>query len=61
MAIAVPDHVIQARGRWKSDCYKLYLVVPSEALKSAAIRMASTSAQDDGGWHAAALVTLAKS
>ncbi len=24
----VPDHLIQALGRWKSDCYKLYIDTP---------------------------------
>ena len=28
----IPDHLIQARGRWTSNAYQLYIRTPSEAL-----------------------------
>ena len=28
----VPDHLIQALGRWSSDAYQLYIRMPSESL-----------------------------
>ena len=28
----IPDHLIQAMGRWNSDAYKLYIRTPVEAL-----------------------------
>ena len=30
----VPDHLIQALGRWNSNAYQLYIRTPSEALAS---------------------------
>ena len=30
--MGVPDHLIQAMGRWNSDAYKLYIRTPAEAL-----------------------------
>ena len=30
--MGVPDHLIQAVGRWNSDAYKLYIRTPAEAL-----------------------------
>ena len=32
--MGVPDHLIQAVGRWNSDAYKLYIRTPAEALLS---------------------------
>ena len=30
--MGVPDHLIQAVGRWNSNAYKLYIRTPAEAL-----------------------------
>ena len=31
----IPDHLIQAMGRWNSDAYKLYIRTPAEVLAQA--------------------------
>lgn len=36
----VPDHLIQALGRWTSNAYQLYIRTPSEALASLSNRLA---------------------
>ena len=36
---AVADHLIQVLGRWKSDCYKVYIRTSNETLHSAHIAM----------------------
>lgn len=36
----VPDHLIQALGRWTSNAYQLYIRTPSEALAGLSNRLA---------------------
>lgn len=36
----VPDHLIQALGRWTSNAYQLYIRTPSEALASLSLQLA---------------------
>ena len=36
----VPDHLIQALGRWSSNAYQLYIHMPSEALASLSLKLA---------------------
>jgi hypothetical protein len=38
-AAGVPDHLIQTMGRWASDCYKLYIELPTERLVEAGRKM----------------------
>lgn len=33
-SLGVPDHLIQLLGRWRSDCYKLYITTPRETIAS---------------------------
>ena len=34
----IPDHLIQAMGRWTSNAYQLYIWTPSEALASLSLQ-----------------------
>jgi integrase len=38
-AAGTPDHIIQIMGRWVSDCYKLYIELPTDHLLAATRRM----------------------
>jgi len=38
-SVGVPVYVIQAIGRWSSDCFKIYLRFPGDFRKSLAVRM----------------------
>ena len=38
-----PDYLIQALGRWRSDCYKLYIRTPSDVLRQAQRQLALSS------------------
>ena len=35
----IPDHLIQALGRWTSNAYQLYIRTPSEALASLSLQL----------------------
>lgn len=35
----IPDHLIQALGRWSSNAYKSYICTPSETLASLSSRL----------------------
>lgn len=35
----IPDHLIQALGRWPSNAYKSYICTPSETLASLSSRL----------------------
>ena len=35
----IPDHLIQALGRWASNAYQLYIRTPSEALASLSLQL----------------------
>ena len=39
----VPDHLIQALGRWSSSAYQLYIRTPSESLAALSTKLASSS------------------
>ena len=40
LAVAgTPEHLIQALGRWSSDCYRLYIEMPEHSIAAAARRM----------------------
>ena len=39
----VPDHLIQALGRWTSSAYQLYIRTPSESLAALSSKLASSS------------------
>ena len=38
-AAGTPHHLIQALGRWSSDCYRLYIDMPIDSIAAAARRM----------------------
>ncbi len=38
-AAGTPDHLIQALGRWSSECYRLYIELPVEAIAAASRAM----------------------
>lgn len=38
-AAGAPHHLIQALGRWSSDCYRLYIDMPIDSIAAAARRM----------------------
>ena len=39
----VPDHLIQALGRWSSSAYQLYIRTPSESLAAQSTKLAPSS------------------
>ena len=41
----IPDHLIQALGRWSSNAYQLYIRTPSEALANLSCHLTSGSSQ----------------
>ncbi|HEY9758721.1 MAG TPA: hypothetical protein V6C97_26375 [Oculatellaceae cyanobacterium] len=52
-AAGVPDRVIKAAGRWRSDCFQLYVTMSLRELSAASVQMASLSSirgGDDRVW-----------
>jgi hypothetical protein len=52
-AAGVPDRVIKAAGRWRSDCFQLYIRMQLSELQSALVSMSKldpASSNDESVW-----------